>query len=96
MKELLFALLGAALAYGVWFLQRRHEKAELRTNMATALLIELKSMDWVLRTIHADANAAVSSGELPMPILLRIDPDVLRFSPQTVFELLTFRATASP
>jgi hypothetical protein len=91
MWEILASILGAFLVYFVWLRQRAIERAERRQNLATALLIELKSMDWVLRSIYRDEKAALSLGELPMPLLARLDDGVLGFEPQTVFELLSFR-----
>ena len=91
MREILGSISGAFLVYLVWLRKRAIERAEVRQNLATALLVELKSMDWVLRSIYGDTSAALSRGELPMPLLERLDNELLGFEPQTVFELLTFR-----
>ena len=85
------AVASAILLYWVWTRQRRTELTEQRTRLATALLVELRSTDYVLRKIYENERAALSGGEIPLAILDRLDRELLCFEPQTVYELLTFR-----
>lgn len=85
------ALLGVLLAYFLWLLQQWAQKRERRKNLATAMLVELWSLDWTLRKIYRDEEAATSYGTLPSHLFAEAHRVALEFPPETVFHVLLFR-----
>jgi hypothetical protein len=85
------ALLGVLLAWGLWRVQQWAQLRERRKNLATAMLVELWSLDWTLRRIAEDEEAAISRGSLPSSLFAEAHRVALDMPPATIHRILLFR-----
>lgn len=93
MTELLGVLLGSLLTYYFAIHQSRRERGQRVAALATGLLSELIIVDANLRMLYADADPDTSYGEIPVPLIERLDVDTLQLKPEAVHALLRIRGT---
>jgi hypothetical protein len=76
------AVVTALGMYAVGEKQRRDERQDRVHLAATALLIEMRSIDWMVRSMYEDRDAAFSRGRLPVRALESTRRDVLLMPPR--------------
>lgn len=93
MTELISAVVGAfvggivAFAASWWLLHR--DQKRLRGNLATALLVELRSAEHMLNLFAADLEN--STGDFQITHFERLDEPLLLFDRDAIFRVIDFR-----
>ncbi len=92
MTELLAALLGALLgAVGSYVATRRLERtreAQKRVALASALRMELRHAEYMLRKFADDLDN--SSGELRLRVFSRLEPELFLLEPDVLYRVTDF------
>ena len=76
--------------YVLWLIQRELQRRERKKDLATVLIQELWSVDWVLRNLYGEERASLAYGKLPMQLLedARV---AMEFPRPVMFNLLLVR-----
>lgn len=90
MTELFGVILGAALAYLFGGAQERKREKHRRASFSTALLSELRTLEYSLYHIYHDEEIGLMGGRLPSHLFRDLGENVLLFTPATVNLLLQF------
>ena len=91
MTELLGVLLGAALAYWFGGRERRREHHRQREALATALLAELRTLEYALSRSYNNHEISFMGGRIPTDWFEQLGESFLLFGPTTVSTTLQFR-----
>jgi hypothetical protein len=91
MTELLGVVLGATLAYWFGGRERRREHRRQREALATALLAELRTLEYALVRSYNDPEIGFMGGRIPTDWFEQLGESFLLFGPTTVRNTLQFR-----
>ncbi|HYU09476.1 MAG TPA: hypothetical protein VEK77_08860 [Gemmatimonadales bacterium] len=95
MTELLGVMIGAALAYLFSQTQERQSARRRRISLATALLSELRTLEYALYRAYHDGEIALWGGRVPARFFDDLGENVLLFRPATVHIVLQFQGLLS-
>ena len=88
-------ILGALIGFSLTGLQQMLDRRRRRKSLASALLIELRSLEHIITLRYEDEDAAGSRGTIPTTVFDQFSSDLLLFRHDHLYRLLHFYGFAS-